>query len=207
MSYLVLVRHGESTWNAKGLWTGLVDVSLTQKGRREARSCAKYLKNIKFDVGFTSKLKRARETIEEIKKTLKINFPVYEDEALNERDYGELTGKNKWEIKKKLGEEEFLKIRRGWDYPIKGGETLKDVYQRVVPYFLENIQPMLKQGQNILISAHGNSLRALVKYLENIPDTQIPNLELAIGEVCIYQMTDKGKVLSKKVEAITHDVP
>lgn len=207
MAYLALVRHGESEWNAKGLWTGLVDVSLTKKGRQEARIAAENLEEIKFDVGFTSKLKRAKGTIEEIKKTLKATFPVYEDEALNERDYGNLTGKNKWEIKKQVGEEEFRKIRRGWNYPIPQGERLKDVYDRVVPYYLQKIKPRLLEGKNILVAAHGNSLRALIKYLENIKDSQIPNLELAIGEIYLYKIDNQGNIVSKEIKAINHNIP
>lgn len=191
MSYLALIRHGESEWNKKGLWTGLADVSLTEKGRKQSRAAANSLKRIKIDVGFTSKLKRGKEALLEIKKTLGADFPVFEDKALNERDYGEFTGKNKWEIKKQVGEEEFLKIRRGWDYPISGGESLKDVFQRVVPFYLENILPRLRQGQNVLISAHGNSLRALIKHLEQMDDEQISNLELAFGGVYIYQIYER----------------
>lgn len=207
MSYLVLIRHGESVWNAKGLWTGLTDVPLTNKGREQGRQIAQIIKNIKFDLAFTSPLVRAKQTLEEIIKVLGVSFRIIEDPALNERDYGQFTGQNKWDIKKQLGEENFLKIRRSFDYPIAGGETLKDVYDRVVPYYLKNILPNLQRRKNVLMVAHGNSLRALIKYLENIEDQQIPYLELAIGAVYIYQMDDKGRVLSKKVEAITHDVP
>lgn len=207
MAYLVLVRHGESQWNAKGLWTGLIDVPLTEKGREEAKSAAGYLKNIRFDFGFTSKLKRAKETIEEIKKALKTDFPICEDAALNERDYGIFTGKNKWEIKKQVGEEEFHKIRRGWDYPIPSGETLRDVYNRVVPYYLKNIKPRLLEGKNVLVAAHGNSLRALVKHLESIKDSQIANIELAVGEVYLYNIDNQGEIVSKEIKTVSQSVP
>lgn len=200
MVYLVLVRHGESVWNAKGLWTGLVDVSLSEKGKEEAVLAAKALQNIKFNVGFTSTLKRSIETIEEIKNRLQEEFPIYQNKALNERDYGEMTGKNKWEIKKKLGKEEFLKIRRAWNYPIKGGETLKDVYDRVVPYYRKQILPELKAGKNVLVVAHGNSLRALVKYLDKIKDIDIPKLEIATGEIDVYKIDKNGNILSKEVK-------
>lgn len=200
MAYLVLVRHGESIWNAKGLWTGLVDVSLSEKGKEEAVLAAKALQDIKFDVGFTSLLKRSLETIEEIKNNLGGEFPIYQNKALNERDYGEMTGKNKWEIKKKFGEKEFLQIRRAWNYPIKGGETLKDVYNRVVPYYRQQILPELKIGKNVLVVAHGNSLRALVKYLEKIKDIDIPKLEIATGEIYVYKIDKNGNILSKEVK-------
>lgn len=200
MTYLALVRHGESVWNAKGLWTGLIDVSLSEKGKKEAILAAKALKDIKFDIGFTSVLKRSKETIDEIKNVVGKNFPIFEDPALNERDYGQMTGKNKWEIKEKLGEMEFIKIRRAWNYPIKGGETLKDVYSRVVPYYLKQILPQLKLGKNVLVVAHGNSLRALVKYLEEIPDDKIEKLEIATGEIYLYQIDEKGSIISKEIK-------
>lgn len=199
MRYLVLVRHGESVWNAKGLWTGLVDVSLSEKGKKEAVLVAKVLRNIKFDVGFTSILKRSIETIVKIKNVLQADFPIYQDQALNERDYGQMTGKNKWEVKQKLGEKEFLKIRRAWNYPLVGGETLKDVYARVVPYYRQQILPELKAGKNVLVVAHGNSLRALVKYLEKIKDIDIPKLEIATGEIYIYQIDKNGNILAKEI--------
>lgn len=200
MTYLVLVRHGESIWNAKGLWTGLVDIFLSEKGKEEAVLTAKSLQDIKFNVGFTSILKRSIETIEEIKNNLGGEFPIYQNKALNERDYGEMTGKNKWEIKKNLGEREFLKIRRAWNYPIKGGETLKDVYDRVVPYYRQQILPELKAGKNVLVVAHGNSLRALVKYLEKVKNIDIPKLEIATGEIYVYKIDKNGTIFSKEIK-------
>lgn len=197
MAYLVLVRHTESEWNAKGLWTGLTDISLSADGKEKARLAASKLKTIRFDVTFTSVLKRSTETLAEIKAALNADFPIIENKSLNERDYGEFTGKNKWKIKEQVGEEEFLKIRRGWDQPIPKGETLKDVYNRVVPYYQAQILPYLKNGKNVLIVAHGNSLRALVKYLEDISDEQISNLEIATGEILIYEVDQNGKIISK----------
>ncbi|MFH1833131.1 MAG: 2,3-diphosphoglycerate-dependent phosphoglycerate mutase [Candidatus Levyibacteriota bacterium] len=201
MGYLVLVRHGESVWNAKGLWTGFTDISLSEKGKEEARVAGELIRDIKFDVAFSSPLKRAIETLDEIKKgLLECNFPAYKDAALNERDYGEFTGKNKWEIKKQYGDDIFLKIRRAWDYPIAKGETLKDVYARTVPYYKNQILPQLLLGKNVLISAHSNSLRALVKYLENISDENISKLEIATGEIYIYQIDETGKIISKEIK-------
>lgn len=198
MAYLVLVRHTESEWNAKGLWTGLTDISLSAEGKEKARLTADELKSIRFDVAFTSALKRAKETLVEIKAALNADFPTIENKSLNERDYGEFTGKNKWEIQKQMGEDEFKKLRRAWDYPIPNGETLKDVYNRVVPYYQTQILPYLKNGKNVLVVAHGNSLRALVKYLENIPDNDISNLEIATGEIIIYKIKEDGSIQSKE---------
>ncbi|RJQ35712.1 2,3-bisphosphoglycerate-dependent phosphoglycerate mutase [Candidatus Microgenomates bacterium] len=203
MSYLVLIRHGESEWNAKGLWTGLTDVSLSEKGKEQAKTAGDKIKKINFDFSFSSNLKRANETLEIIKQTInQNNLPTINNSALNERDYGEFTGKNKWEIKEKIGDEEFLKIRRSWDHPIKNGESLKNVYDRVVPYYLENILPKLKEEKNILIAAHGNSLRALIKRLENISDEQIPHLEISTGEVYIYNIGKNGEIISKEIKKV-----
>lgn len=201
MPYLVLVRHGESKWNKQGLWTGWTDIELDEEGKEIAKKDGELLKIIHFDKAFTSKLKRAQQTLEEIKKVVG-DITTEESHALNERNYGIYTGKNKWEIEKEVGEEEFLKIRRGWNVPIPEGETLKDVYERVIPYYEEKILPEINSGKNVLISAHGNSLRALVKYLENITDEEIPNLELTIGEIYIYQMDNNGKIISKEIKKI-----
>lgn len=203
MAYLVLVRHGESEWNKAGLWTGWTDIGLSEKGREEAKRAGQNLQDVEFDLAFTSPLIRAKETLEIIKKELGIeNLPTEANTALDERHYGIYTGKNKWQLKEKLGEEKFLKIRRGWDVPIPGGETLKDVYQRVVPFYEQHILPELNTGKNVLISAHGNSLRALVKFLENISDEDIPNLEISTGEIYIYQIDNNGKMISKKIKKV-----
>lgn len=202
MANLILVRHGESLWNQKGIWTGLTDISLSEKGREEARLAGKSLKNIKIDMAFVSVLKRSKETLDEIKKILNLGLlPTIENKALNERDYGDLTGKNKWEIQKQFGHEKFLQIRRGWNTPIKNGETLKDVYDRAVPYYQKEILPKLKEGKNVLIVAHGNSLRALVKYLENISDSDVEKLEIATGEIYEYEIGANGKIASGKTNS------
>jgi 2,3-bisphosphoglycerate-dependent phosphoglycerate mutase len=202
MAYLVLVRHGESEWNALGLWTGWRDISLTDKGREEARRAAEALRDVKFDVAYTSKLVRAHQTLDEIKGILdERDLPTIEDVALNERDYGDLTAKNKWDVEKEYGTEQFLKWRRSWDYPVPGGETLKDVYERVAAYYDQRILPDLKAGKNVIIAAHGNSLRALVKHLEDIPDDDIPSLEIGTGEVYVYQVDPSGKITSKEIRA------
>lgn len=198
-SFLALVRHGQSEWNEKGLWTGLTDVHLTQKGRQEARTAARLLQDISFHIAFTSSLVRAHETLDVIVEMLQIeDLPVVRHPALNERHYGIHTGKNKWEVKKIVGEKEFLKIRRSWDYPVSGGESLKDVHRRVIPYYQSDIYTHIASGKNVLIVAHGNSLRALVKHLENVPDEKIADVEIATGEVLVYRMSPRGKVITKE---------
>ncbi|KKQ38227.1 MAG: 2,3-bisphosphoglycerate-dependent phosphoglycerate mutase [Candidatus Levybacteria bacterium GW2011_GWC2_37_7] len=199
MAYLILVRHGESEWNEKGLWTGLADIGLTEKGKEEARLAGEKLKVLPVDFAFTSQLIRAKQTLDEVKNVLGIDVPTFEDKALNERDYGIYTGKNKWEIQKEVGEEQFQKIRRGWDVPIQNGESLKDVYNRVIPYYQSEILPKLKDGKNILIVAHGNSLRALTKYLENISDKNISKLEIEIGEVNVFEIDNNENIITKKI--------
>lgn len=197
MAKFALVRHGESKWNKIGLWTGWQDIALTDAGILEAKRAALVVSDISFHISFTSDLKRAIETLEIIKKELKIiGIKTVSHPALKERHYGEFTGKNKWEIKELVGEEEFGKIRRGWEEPIAGGETLKDVFQRVVPYFSKNILPHLKSGKNILLVAHGNSIRALIKHIESVSDEDISGIELETGEVVIYEINKKGKMLS-----------
>lgn len=193
---LVLVRHGESQWNAKDLWTGWTDIGLTEKGKQEARRAGDKLKDIAFDAAYTSRLSRAKETLKIILDTIgQSAIPVYESEAINERNYGIYTGKNKFEIRKMIGDEAFLHIRRGWDYPIPQGESLKQIYERVAPYYEKEILPHLQSGKNILIAAHGNSLRALMKYLEHISDEDIARVELATGEVVVYHIDSVGNVL------------
>lgn len=198
MAKLILVRHGESEWNAKGLWTGWTDIGLTEKGKEQARLAGEKLKGMPIDLAYTSILIRAKQTLDGIKNVLGIDVPTMENQALNERNYGIYTGKNKWEIKKEIGDDEFQKLRRGWDYPIQNGESLKDVYGRTIPYYQSEILPKLKEGKNVLIAAHGNSLRALTKYLEGISDEDISKLEIEVGEVDIFEIDNNGNLLSKK---------
>jgi 2,3-bisphosphoglycerate-dependent phosphoglycerate mutase len=199
MAKLILVRHGESEWNERGLWTGLTDISLTKKGKEQAKLAGEKLKGTRIDLAYVSVLIRAKQTLDEIKNVLGMDFPTVENAAINERDYGVYTGKNKWEIKKEVGDEQFLKTRRSWDFQIPQGESLKQVYDRTVPYYKTEILPKLKEGKNILIVAHGNSLRALTKYLENISDENISRLEFEIGEVDEYEIDSNGKISSKTI--------
>lgn len=198
-AHLVLIRHGESLYNRKGLWTGWHDISLSAKGKREAKMAASVLRDIKFHMAFTSDLKRAHETLEIIKTELShFDLPTVRHHAYKERHYGIYTGKSKWEISNLIGEEKFRKLRRAWDEPIPKGETLKNVYERVIPHFSDNVLPQLKKGRNILIVAHGNSHRALIKYLENLSHEAIAEVEMATGEVIVYKLDFTGKVIHKE---------
>lgn len=202
MAYLVLVRHGTSEYNKKGLWTGWTDIDLAPEGIEEARQAGESIKNIHFDAAFTSDLIRAQHTLSEILKVIhQEDLPVTQSPALKEKSYGDLAGKNKWEVKEKYGDEQWMKWRRAWDEPIPGGETLKDVYNRVVPYYKEHILPLLEEDKNVIIAAHGNSLRSLVKFLENISDEDIEHLEIGTGEVYIYTMNTKGQIVNKEIRS------
>ncbi len=189
MAQLALVRHGESEWNAKGLWTGWTDKLLTKKGFLEAREAAEKLRGVRWDVIFESDLERVKEATEVIVKTLGLQVPVIETAALRERDYGIYTGRNKWEVEKELGKREFEKLRRGWNRLIENGESLKQVYGRVLPYYQKEIEPRLKEGQNIIVVGSNNSLRALCKYLLNLSDQEIENFEMETGEVKFFEIS------------------
>ena len=203
MAYLILVRHGISEWNKKGWWTGWNNPPLAPEGHEEAIKAGQSIKDIRLDKAYVSDLIRAAQTLEEIKKTLnQEDMTTIVAPEIKERNYGDLAGKNKWEMKAKYGEEQFMKWRRGWDDPIPNGESLKDVYDREIPYFEKNILPELKEGKNIIMVSSGNPLRALVKYLEHVTDVEIPKLEIGTGEVYVYEIDKKGEVKSKKIRAV-----
>lgn len=192
---LLLVRHAESEWNALGKWTGRTDVDLDDVGFKEAAQFGRTLHElgILVDAAYCSGQIRTRETLEcMLDAAQQWDVPVTVSPAINERDYGEYTGKNKWEMKDILGEEKFNDIRRGWDVPIPGGETLKTVYERAVPFYIDTIVPQLAQGQNILVVAHGNTIRALKKYIEGISDEGIAEVEMPFGQIAIYTVTPDG---------------
>jgi 2,3-bisphosphoglycerate-dependent phosphoglycerate mutase len=199
MAKLILVRHGQSEWNKKELWTGWTDIGLSEKGQEQAKQAGEKLKGSQIDFAYTSLLIRAKQTLDMIKNVLGIDIPTYEDKALNEKNYGIYTGRNKWEVKKEVGDDMFLKIRRSWDYQIPQGESLKQVYSRVIPYYQTEILPKIEAGSSVIIVASDNSLRALVKYLENIGDSEIAGIELKVGEVDLYEIDNNGKVTSKKI--------
>lgn len=187
---LVITRHGESEWNVLGKWTGWTDVGLTEKGAHDAEEIGKIITDFDYDEIYTSVLKRTEETLQGIIRGIGRpglnDLPKTADAALNERDYGIYTGKDKWEVKEEVGEDEFTVIRRGWDNVIPEGENLKQVYERVVPYFKSDILPKLQQGETVLVVAHGNSIRALIKYLDGISDDDIADVEMTFGKVLIY---------------------
>ena len=192
-NYLVLVRHGQSEWNEKNLFTGWRDPGLTQKGIEEAHKAGVLLRGmgIKFDVMFTSELKRAQSTGQIMLDEMNCSdLHTIRDQKLNERAYGDLTGMNKDEARAKFGEEQVHIWRRAYDTAPPGGESLKDTYDRAVPYFKDAVIPELEISKNVLVAAHGNSLRAIVKYLENISDTDIVKLEIATGDPIIYKYSD-----------------
>ncbi|HYH75832.1 MAG TPA: 2,3-diphosphoglycerate-dependent phosphoglycerate mutase [Candidatus Saccharimonadales bacterium] len=200
MAYLVLVRHGQSEWNALGKWTGWQDVPLTDQGKQEAREAAKSLEGLTFDKAYTSNLSRAQQTLAEIMDHLQhVQLETVPHEALNERHYGDYTGMNKWDAKEKMGEEEFTKLRRSWDHPVPNGETLKDVHDRAIPFYEQHIREDLKSGKNIIVAAHGNTLRALVKYLESVPDDQVHTVEIGTGEVYMYTISEDGDIREKTI--------
>lgn len=202
MAKLILVRHSKSEWNELGKWTGWTDVDLNEQGRTDAKTTAEALKDIQLDQAFVSKLKRAQQTLEIILNEIgQTDVPITQTEALNERDYGIYTGKNKWEVKDEVGEEEFQNIRRGWEHPIPEGETMKKVHERVVPFYENEVLPLLKDGKNVILAAHGNSLRALVKYLEDLSIEDLMALEFGIGEAYVYDVDQNGKITAKEIRA------
>ena len=202
---LVLVRHTESEWNQLGKWTGVVDVHLSPLGFETAKKMGKLIEGIHIDKIFTSAQIRSKETLWSIQEgsSLPKDTPTEEAKELNERDYGDYTGKNKWDMQKLLGEEEFIKIRRGWDCNIPNGESLKMVYERSMPFFLSNILPVLKDGKNVLVVCHGNSGRAIMKYIENISDLDIAKVEFPFGQVLIYDLDGDGHILYKEVRQLS----
>lgn len=204
MAYLVLVRHGLSEWNKQGLWTGWTDIPLAPEGVKEAKRAGETLRDIHFDYAYTSDLTRAKQTLHEILNILPPipNLPTTENPAFRERNYGIYTGKNKWQIQREVGEEEFQRIRRSWNSPIPEGESLKQVYEREIPYFKAEIEPKLKEGKNIIITFSGNPMRALVKYLEHVSDEEISHLEIGTGEVYMYQIDSDGEVVKKEIRAV-----
>lgn len=196
MPQLVIVRHGQSEWNAQNRFTGWVDVELAPKGIEEAKKAGDKLKGFHFDKAFTSALKRAQNTLINILEvTGQTDIEVVKDQALNERMYGDLQGMNKDEARQQFGEEQVHIWRRSYDDPPPGGESLKGTAERVIPYFEEVIVPELKAGKNIIIAAHGNSLRALIMYLEQLTPEEILKTEVPTGQPRLYELDADLKVL------------
>lgn len=199
---LVLVRHGQSEWNLKNLFTGWKDVDLTEQGIAEAKQAGRSLKakGLEFDVAYTSHLMRAQKTLTLILDEIgQSGLETIEEQALNERDYGDLVGLNKDDARAKWGDEQVHIWRRSYDTPPPGGESLKDTVARVLPYYMQHILPDVLRGKRVLVSAHGNSLRAMIMVLEGLSREKIPGLELATGVPIVYRLNADTTVASKDV--------
>jgi 2,3-bisphosphoglycerate-dependent phosphoglycerate mutase len=198
---LVLVRHGESEWNKKNLFTGWRDVGLTEAGIKEAREAGRRIKarGLRFDVAFTSALIRAQRSLELMLEEIgQQNIPVFKDQALNERDYGDLVGLNKDDARAKWGAEQVQIWRRSYDVAPPGGESLKDTAARVLPYYIQDMLPRLLRGDNMLVAAHGNSLRALIMVLEHLSPEKIVARELATGLPLVYRLNADSTVAERE---------
>ena len=197
---LILIRHGQSEWNALNQFTGWKDPDLTAKGIEEAHNAGKIINNLKinFDLVFTSALIRAQNTAEIILKEINQPLSTIKNQALNERNYGDLAGLNKDDARKRWGDEQVHIWRRSYDVPPPGGESLKDTGERVLPFFMKEILPQVCKGKNVLVAAHGNSLRSLIKFLDNISDEDIVKLEIPTGAPIHYVINEDGSVKSKK---------
>lgn len=199
---LVLVRHGQSEWNLLNLFTGWKDPDLTELGVKEATAAGVRLKALgyKYDIAFTSVLTRAQHTLRLILEQIgQPDLQTIRDQALNERDYGELTGLNKDDARKKWGEEQVHIWRRSFDVPPPGGESLKNTAERTLPYFNAEILPRVLKGENVLVAAHGNSLRSIIMDLEKLSGEEIVARELATGEPIVYELNEDGSIKSKRV--------
>jgi len=198
---LVLVRHGESEWNKKNLFTGWRDVGLTDNGIREAREAGRRIKarGLRFDVAFTSALIRAQRSLDLMLAEIgQPDIPVFKDQALNERDYGDLVGLNKDDARAKWGAEQVHLWRRSYDVAPPGGESLKDTAARVLPYYIQDMLPLLLRGDDMLVAAHGNSLRALVMVLEHLSPEKIVARELATGLPLVYRLNADSTVAERE---------
>lgn len=196
---LIIIRHTQSDWNEQGKWTGTTDVHLSKQGVQDAAKIGEIIKNEDIDYTYISQQIRTKETLEGIMNgSQKLDIRYETTAAFNERDYGIYTGMRKNEIEKIIGEEAYTNLRRDWDGPIEGGESLKDVFERTIPFYLRIILPRLRHGQNVLVIAHGNSIRSIVKYIENISDDEISNLEMIQNSVLIYNVDKEGRSKNKK---------
>ncbi len=198
---LVLVRHGQSEWNLENLFTGWRDVDLSEQGVAEARAAGRKLaaQGFRFDVAFTSVLRRAQRTLDLMLEELgQTGIPVFEDQALNERDYGDLVGLNKDDARRRWGDEQVLVWRRSYDVAPPGGESLRDTAARVLPYYIQEMLPRVLRGDRVLVSAHGNSLRALVMVLDRHTPASIVKLNLETGVPMVYRLNADSTVAEKR---------
>jgi 2,3-bisphosphoglycerate-dependent phosphoglycerate mutase len=199
MPTLALVRHGQSLWNLENRFTGWVDVPLTQQGIEEARDAGERLRGQHFDVGYTSSLIRAQETLRIIMETAGLDLPVIRDQALNERHYGDLQGLNKAQTAQEYGEAQVLTWRRSFATPPPNGEALKDTAERTLPFFQRAILGDIAQGKDVLVAAHGNSNRSIVMQLDGLDEDEVMSLELATGVPLVYELDEDGTVRSKSI--------
>ncbi len=199
MGKLILLRHGESQWNSENRFTGWIDIGLTEKGKKEAFEAGKLIKDIPIDYAFTSVLIRAIDTLTEALRGADQELvPVMKDAAINERMYGDLQGLNKTECVEKFGEAQVKIWRRSYDVPPPNGESLKDTAIRTLPYFEKEILPLVEQGKNVLVSAHGNSLRAIVMELDKLTKEEVVELNIPNAVPIVYEIDEDGKVVSKR---------
>jgi len=198
---LVLVRHGQSDWNLKNLFTGWKDPGLTEQGIAEAKAAGQKLKalGVVFDIGFTSALSRAQKTLDLILAEMgQTGLKIVRNQALNERDYGDLSGLNKDDARKKWGEEQVHLWRRSYDIAPPGGESLRDTLARALPYYVQNILPCVLRGERVIVVAHGNSLRALVMVLDRLSPNEIVKREIATGVPLVYRLNADATVAELK---------
>jgi len=207
MSTLIIARHHESEWNKLGQWTGIRDRHLTEYGFKKSAEMGLLIGDIRIDAAFASMQVRSIETLSCMLENLGLfHVPTVHALALNERDYGDYTGKNKWDMQKLIGEEQWNKIRREWDCPVPNGETLKMVYERVVPFYKDFILPLLKEDKNVLMISHGNAIRALIKHIEHIADKDVVNIEMLFGSILLYGYDQEGGVVKKSIRKVDSSV-
>lgn len=199
MPNLVLVRHGQSLWNLENRFTGWVDVPLTAQGRAEAARAGSLLKGMRFDVAYTSALRRAQDTLAIMLAEMGADVPVIRDQALNERHYGDLQGLNKDDMRRQFGDEQVKIWRRSYDVPPPGGEALKDTAARTVPFFERCILGDIRQGKDVLVVAHGNSNRSIVMKLDGLSEAEVLELNLETGVPLVYDLAPDATILGKSV--------
>lgn len=202
MGTLILVRHGQSQWNLENRFTGWCDVPLTDQGRSDARAAGKALRNLTIDIAFTSRQQRASQTLEIILQTLGQNLEVLNDSALNERHYGDLQGLNKAETAEKFGQEQVKRWRRSYDTRPPNGESMADCERRTLPFFLQYILPHAAAGKTVIVAAHGNSLRPIMKYLENLSPDEASTREITLVTPYIYTLGAEGTITKLEIREV-----
>lgn len=207
MGKLIIARHHESDWNKLGLWTGKRDRHLTEYGFKKSEEMGLLIKDLKIDRAFASMQVRSIETLASMLDAMgQHGVPTAHSAALNERDYGDYTGKSKWDMVEILGEEQWNRVRREWDCPVPNGETLKMVYERAVPFLESDILPPVMAGENVLVVSHGNAIRALMKRLEGIPDEGMKDVEMLFGGILVYDIGPDGEVQGKEMRQVASSV-